>query len=112
MVATNWTVTKHGETLLPTNVDGDGDVVAYGYRRSCEYLRARQAFLNSYQFSVDNTFKETVKRSVKGFREVAMAVVSQNREEIKSRRRSNAIPTAELILGLSATRPCVGASVG
>lgn len=58
-----------------------------GYTSRHDY-RGRQAFLRSYQFSTQKSFKEKLTRSVKELNEVTAGVIVDVRQEISRRRLS------------------------
>nr|DAD25328.1 TPA_asm: hypothetical protein HUJ06_026792 [Nelumbo nucifera] len=57
----------------------------HGFRGRHDY-HVRQAFLRSYQFSTQTSFKEKLKRSVKELNETAMGVIVGIRQEMSPRK--------------------------
>nr|DAD43458.1 TPA_asm: hypothetical protein HUJ06_001688 [Nelumbo nucifera] len=60
--------------------------IDYGFRGRHEYYHVRQAFLRSYQFSTQTSFKEKLKRSVKELNERAMDVIVEIWQEMSPRK--------------------------
>lgn len=83
IMASSWSGTSRAQPLRLT--DKWEDDYGSGCRHGPEYWHVRSAFLSSYHFSEDRSFKDKLKRSMKEVNEAVGAVASNIRREISSR---------------------------